>query len=191
MCLEVLRRLQYIVLIISFLSAINLNDSFAQESKIKHPFKEIIIGGGSHDVGVFGRKKERGSDLNLEVRLLPIDWDIWKYIFSPTPHLGIHINTNDNTNQFFFGGNWMFELGSNLFAGGSLGFAVHDGELDTDKRGRKDLGMQILFRESLEFGIRFQERYALSIMLDHISNASIDDQNEGLDTVGLRYGVSF
>ena len=191
MCLEVLRRLQYIVLIISFLSVINLNDSFAQESKIKHPFKEIIIGGGSHDVGVFGRKKERGSDLNLEVRLLPIDWDIWKYIFSPTPHLGVHINTNGNTNQFFFGGNWMFELGSNLFAGGSLGFAVHDGELDTDKRGRKDLGMQILFRESLEFGIRFQERYALSIMLDHISNASIDDQNEGLDTVGLRYGVSF
>jgi len=191
MCLEVLRRLQYIALIITFLGAINLNDAFAQEPKIKHPFKEIIIGAGSHDVGVFGRKKERGSDLNLEVRLLPIDWDIWKYIFSPTPHLGVHINTNGNTNQFFFGGNWMFELGSNLFAGGSLGFAVHDGELDTDKRGRKDLGMQILFRESLEFGIRFQERYALSIMLDHISNASIDDQNEGLDTVGLRYGVSF
>ena len=43
----------------------------------------------------------------------------------------------------------------------------------------------------LEFGFRFQKKYAVSIMLDHISNASIDDQNEGLDTFGVRYGVSF
>tara|TARA_Y100001934_G_C12364333_1_gene782579 strand:- start:2766 stop:3368 length:603 start_codon:yes stop_codon:yes gene_type:complete len=190
--LIVIKVIMAIVIMVPVISGlVNIDMAFAEKARINHPIKEIIIGGGGHDVGVFGHKKERGSDLNIEVRLLPIEWNIWRYIYSPTPHIGMHINTKGNTNQVFFGGNWFFDVGKNLFVGGSLGFAVHDGELDTDIRGRKDLGMQILFRESLEFGFRFQKKYAVSIMLDHISNASIDDQNEGLDTFGVRYGVSF
>tara|TARA_Y100001970_G_scaffold283401_2_gene398398 strand:- start:17780 stop:18361 length:582 start_codon:yes stop_codon:yes gene_type:complete len=168
-----------------------ISNAEAQQKYRSHPIKEVVLGLGGHDVGVFGHKKERGRDLNIEVRLIPPEIGLWEFIYSPTPHIGVHINGDGNTNQLFLGGNWIFDFGSIFFAGGSLGFAIHDGELDSDTKGRKDLGMQLLFRESVEFGVRFEERHAISIMLDHISNASIDDQNEGLDTVSIRYTSSF
>ena len=153
----------------------------------RSPIKEVVVGAGGHDVGVFGRRKESGADFNAEIRFLPFEWQIWSWIFSPTPHIGVHFNTDGNTNQVFVGGNWLFDFGGGIFGGGSLGFALHDGELDSNTRGRKDLGLPVLFRESIEIGFRFNENNAISLMLDHISNASIGDQNEGLDTVGLRY----
>ncbi|MDA0229570.1 MAG: acyloxyacyl hydrolase [Proteobacteria bacterium] len=147
----------------------------------------IVIGGGGHDVGVFGNRKESGKDVNMELRFTPFGGWLWDFILSPEPHIGGHYNTDGNTNQLYVGGTWMFDLGWGLFAGGSLGFALHDGETDTDLLDRKELGLPVLFRESLEFGYRFDEHHGLSFHLDHISNAGIDENNEGLDTFGLRY----
>jgi len=61
------------------------------------------------------------------------------------------------------------------------------GETYTDRLGRKELGLQIMFRESAEVGYSLNDHNVISLYLDHISNASIADKNEGLDTFGLRY----
>ena len=78
-----------------------------------------------------------------------------------------------------------------LFFGVSFGGSVHNGETKTDRSDKKELGCRLLFRESLEFGYRFGGRHAITAFLDHISNANLCDKNEGLETVGLRYGYRF
>jgi len=147
----------------------------------------VVVGFGGHDVGVFGRRKESGRDLNAELRFTPFDWWLWDFILSPQPHIGAHYNTDGNTNQVYFGGTWMYDLGWGVFAGGSVSIALHDGETKTDALDRKELGLPVLFRESVEVGYRVGDHHGVSIHLDHISNAGIDENNEGLDTFGLRY----
>ena len=147
----------------------------------------FVIGGGGHDVGAFGRRKESGKDINLELRFLPFNGWFWKLLNSPEPHIGGHFNTQGNTNQAYLGSTWMFDIGWDFFAGGGLGVAIHDGKTDTNLLDRKELGLAVLFRESLEFGYSINKHHRISLYLDHISNAGIDNNNEGLDTFGLRY----
>jgi len=157
------------------------------QSREEFGLSAIVIGGGGHDVGVFGHRKESGKDVNMELRFTPFGGWLWDFILSPEPHIGGHYNTDGNTNQLYVGGTWMYDLGWGFFAGGSLGFALHDGETDSDSLGHKQLGLPVLFRESAEFGYRLDENHGISFHLDHISNAGIVENNEGLDTFGLRY----
>jgi hypothetical protein len=59
------------------------------------------------------------------------------------------------------------------------------------KGGGNELGCRVLFRESLSVGVRFMKHHSLSVMVDHISNAGLCDHNDGLDTLGVRYGYRF
>lgn len=147
----------------------------------------VVIGFGGHDVGAFGHRKESGKDINVEIRFTPLGGWLWDFIPSPEPHIGVHFNTAGNTNQVYIGGTWMYDLAWGIFAGGSLSIAVHDGETETEALDRKELGLPVLFRESAELGYRITDHHGVSVHLDHISNAGIDENNEGLDTFGLRY----
>ena len=73
----------------------------------------------------------------------------------------------------------------------SLGGAYHDGETETEATDKKSLGCRILFRESLDLGIKFADVHSLSVHLAHISNAKLCSTNEGLETFGVRYGYRF
>jgi len=53
------------------------------------------------------------------------------------------------------------------------------------------VGLRLLSREALEIGYQFGDHHALSVMLDHISNANTASNNEGLDSLGVRYGYRF
>ncbi|MFP6688677.1 MAG: acyloxyacyl hydrolase [Alphaproteobacteria bacterium] len=159
----------------------------AMDSGEEFGLSAIVIGGGGHDVGAFGNRKESGKDVNMEINFTPFGGWLWNFLQSPEPHIGGHYNTDGNTNQLYMGGTWIFDLGWGFFAGGSLSLALHDGETDTEELDRKELGLPILFRESLEFGYRVDDHHGISLHLDHISNAGIDENNEGLETFGLRY----
>jgi len=140
-----------------------------------------------HDEGPFSRNKEDGPDVNIE--MLFVSPDVLDVIWSPRPHIGADINTAGNTSSVYLGLTWEWYLWRNLFAGFSLGGAYHNGE--TEEVGRtdtKELGCSVLFRESVGVGWVFAERHTLSFMLDHISNAKLCDQNEGLENFGIRYG---
>jgi hypothetical protein len=68
---------------------------------------------------------------------------------------------------------------------------VHNGQLESDDANNKQLGSRVLFRVPIEFGFAIGKHHRISIMFDHISNADLADPNEGLDTLGLRYGFQF
>ena len=150
---------------------------------------EIRGGGLVHDEGPFSHRKEEGFDVNFEVLFVsPKFLDI---IWSPRPHIGFDINTSGDTSEIYLGLSYEWEFWGGVFAGFSLGGAVHNGKTSGDHTDRKDLGCSVLFRESFEVGYRFVGTHSVSVMLDHISNAKLCDHNEGLENLGIRYGYKF
>lgn len=156
---------------------------------------EIRVGVLEHDFGPFSSNKESDSpDFNAEV--LFVSPDVLDVIWSPRPHIGTDINSGDDTSQIYAGLSWEWFLWGDMFAGFSLGGAVHDGETtlgaqDPKQTTKKELGCRLLFRESVEVGWMVTENHSLSLMLDHISNAKLCDENEGLENLGIRYGYRF
>jgi lipid A 3-O-deacylase len=150
---------------------------------------EIRVGALWHDQGPFSHRKEEGSDGNLEI--LFTSPDILKAIWSPRPHVGLSVNSGDDTNQAYLGLTWEYGFSGNFFVNGSLGGAYHDGSKVTDRRDKKSLCYSILFRESVDVGYRFTGAHALMLHIDHISNAKLCSTNEGLESVGIRYGYHF
>ncbi|MDA1022865.1 MAG: acyloxyacyl hydrolase [Proteobacteria bacterium] len=152
---------------------------------------EIKLGVLAHDQGPFSSNKEEGVDTNVEVRF--VSPDILKAIWSPRPHIGFNANSSGSTSSVFIGLTYEWDFWKNMFAGFSLGGAVHNGETDqgTAELDEKELGCRVLFRESIEVGYRINKHHSLSGFLDHISNAKLCDTNEGVENAGIRYGYRF
>ena len=126
---------------------------------------------------------------NFEVLFTSPSW--LKWIWAPRPHVGLSVNSSGDTSQAYLGLTWEWRFWRNWFFDFSLGGSVHDGKKTTNRVDRKELGCRVLFRESLDLGYIFAEKHSVSAFLDHISNANICDANEGLETVGIRYGYRF
>lgn len=150
---------------------------------------EIRIGAAAHDAGLITRRREDGIDLNAEILFdSPALFDV---IWSPRPHLGATINTSGDTSFLYFGLTWDWQPHPSWFLEASFGGAVHNGDNSTDDPDEKQLGCSLQFREALGIGYRLNRNANLSLYADHISNGSLCSENEGLDTVGLRYGYVF
>lgn len=55
----------------------------------------------------------------------------------------------------------------------------------------KDLGHVLEFRSAFEIAYRFDDRSRLGVAISHISNASIDDDNPGVNSLVLTYAIPF
>lgn len=150
---------------------------------------EVRIGAMAHDEGPFSRHEESGFDVNFE--LLFVSPRFLHFVWSPRPHLGVTVNSVGDTSKAYAGLSWEWSFFGNWFAGFSLGGAIHDGKLTTQRTDRKELGCRVLFRESIDAGYRFAGRHGISAYFDHISNARLCSRNEGLEGFGLRYGYKF
>ncbi|MBT3908049.1 MAG: hypothetical protein HOB79_02835 [Rhodospirillaceae bacterium] len=149
---------------------------------------EFRVGGLAHDQGPFSHNKEDGYDINAEILFAsPGFLDV---IWSPRPHIGATRNSIGRTSQVYAGITWDWSFWDGFFAEFAWGAAGHDGNKVQEDPDFKDLGCHLLFREALEFGYRIAG-HGLSLHLAHISNAKLCDKNEGLETVGFRYGYRF
>jgi len=146
----------------------------------------------AHNKGPIASETEQGPDINLAFHL-PLSSNTFGFNgFNSSWHLGGAINTAGDTSYAYTGllvghyfgrSNWFYELGG--------GLAVHDGNLHDSYNidDRREMGSRLLFRYEIGLGYRFNPNYALQIVHDHISNAEIfdDDNNQGLDTYGVRF----
>jgi hypothetical protein len=128
---------------------------------------DYFVGAYYHDVNKLfsGYKQETGYDLDLSVLL----GDKWL-----KPHIGVTINNQGYTSKVYQG----LTIGTNrenTFVGIHFGLAVHWNTV-------RSLGNDMLFRVALEVGYK-----DMSIILDHISNANLFEDNAGLDVIGVRY----
>lgn len=144
-----------------------------------------------HDIGGLWShmRAEGGADMNAEVVFSKPRWTLWGGAI--LPNFGLSINSQGDTSKIYGGVVWEFLFSNGFFFNIGTGLAVHNGQLESDDTNKKQLGSRILFREPIEFGITFCERHRISIMFDHISNAYLASPNEGLDTLGVRYGYQF
>ena len=142
-----------------------------------------------HDAPIIAENVEDGVDVNLEVRFRSPS--VLADIGAPEPVVGGTLNSEGDTSRVYAGLAWTADLSGEVFLSGVLGGAVHDGELDPVEPDRKALGSRVLFHLALELGIRLDAHNDVAIYFDHMSNAYLADENEGLDTIGIRYGYSF
>jgi lipid A 3-O-deacylase len=157
---------------------------------------EFKFGVLAHDIGLFDKPVESGSDINFEMLFTPPEF--FRVIGSPRPHLGGSLNTAGKTNDGYFGLTWgitllqnLFGWGGSVFANGSLGGALQDGFRDSAPPDRKKLGSTALFRESVELGYQLTPNLSISGFVDHMSNANLAPHNAGITDAGARLGFKF
>ncbi len=145
----------------------------------------------AHDVDNLwsGTRKEGGVDLNTEIIFSRPSFSLLSG--NVRPNLGLSINTQGDTSKLYGGILWGLETKSGIFFDLGVGIAVHNGELDTNQEDKKSLGSRVLLRIPIEIGYSITDHYEISILFEHISNAYLADPNEGLDTLGLRFGYRF
>ncbi|UCD88930.1 MAG: acyloxyacyl hydrolase [Desulfobacterales bacterium] len=189
-----MRRQIYLVFAIILFLAFDGQAEPLTESK-RHPWNrvrlhEISLGILAHDVDDLwsGTRKEGGFDINAEMVFKQPLKDLFHGRIRP--NLGVSINSQNDTSKIYGGILW--ELASrSLFFNVGIGLAIHDGELKANKDNKKGLGARILFRIPIEAGLTIHGRHRFSIIFEHISNGYIAHPNEGLDSLGLKYGFLF
>ena len=175
--------------------AIPFQDAWAQRSPERALSSDLVYGIRfgllAHDVGGLWShsRAEGGVDINAEIVFKKPSVEIWQGIIRP--NLGVSINSQGDTSKAYGGllGEFLFDNG--YFVNSGVGLAVHDGQLESKDSNKKQLGSRVLFRIPIEFGFTISERHRISIMFDHMSNAYLANPNEGMDTIGVRYGFQF
>lgn len=145
-----------------------------------------------------GTNKEEGVSLNAEAvfkspRFL-------NAIGAPRPLAGVSVATDgDATSQVYAGVEWRVPLINRFFLGANVGGALHNGETDrfdpvADADRVEDTafyGCAAHFRFGGDLGYEVTERVTASVHYNHISNAGLCSENEGLDHLGARLGLKF
>lgn len=151
---------------------------------------QIKVGVLAHDAPIIATDNiEGGVDLNAELifvplGLLPRKWNI-------QPHVGIQVNTTDDTSQAYFGLTTTHYLTDAVWGAFSGGGTIHNGETSRFGEDRKAFGSKVLFRLALEVGVDVTEHVSVSLYYDHESNAFLAEENPGIDNVGARLGWKF
>jgi opacity protein-like surface antigen len=149
---------------------------------------ELKLGALYHDPpGLWsGFSLERPTaDANFEILFTP-----WAYTFGGylRPAIGTSVNFIGGTSKAYADLRWEAETASGLFFALGMGAAIHNGDLNPTDNIHKALGSPVLFHPSAEIGYRFDGVNSISVFADHVSNGFTMRSNEGMDTIGIRYG---
>lgn len=152
---------------------------------------ELKLGALYHDPGDLWsgfRREPQSVDVNIEVLLTPYIDVLGGRL---RPAIGASINTSGGTSKGYVDARFEIEGASGLFLAIGLGAAIHDGNITPTDPTRKALGSRILFHIPAEIGWRWDGHNSISVYFEHVSNGYTQDYNEGLDSIGMRYGYRF
>jgi lipid A 3-O-deacylase len=159
-----------------------------------------------HGTGITAVQKEHGVDLNGELLFVSPVPDRWvdgisprvQWLLTPRPNIGFDVNTSGYTSQLYFGLTWTATLfkgvlrpQDSIFFNFGFGPAFNNGHIRTTSSNHASLGSNVLFHPSAELGYWFNPRYSLSVYYEHSSNAGLANVNDGLNNLGLRFGLRF
>ena len=183
-------RAQIIKAWIFSLGCVASSHGYTTEWKASTWLHEVKLGVLHHDTGVLWSnfRRESGADFNLEAIFSPQYKILGGFI---RPALGGSASTAGDTSKLYSGIRWQYDHASGIFFGVGFGGAIHNGDLHLRHNDRKALGSRVLFHIPIEIGYRVGARSSLSVYFDHVSNANFADTNEGMDTLGGRYGYRF
>ncbi|WP_136810275.1 acyloxyacyl hydrolase [Desulfosediminicola flagellatus] len=149
---------------------------------------EVRVGLSKHDSK---EKHEDGFDVNADLYFTSPSNSFFRAIYSPHPIIGVSLHSEGITHQLYAGLAWNIKPTENIFLTIMLGGGIHSGELESDDPDKLRLGSRALFRYAGSIGYRFSDSWNISVILDHMSNASLADSNNGLEKVGIQLGYIF
>ena len=137
--------------------------------------------------------QEDGLDLQIGYRLDPVE--ALHFIGKPQPYVFGSINSAGDTNFAGVGLSWKLGDGP-IYVRPGIGLVIHDApsvRVNPNNGLRTDLGSRILFEPEIAIGMNLSERTSVEASWVHISNAQIldQDQNPGIDAIGLRLNYKF
>lgn len=162
---------------------------------------EFRLGALSHDVVFPSRKEahvpnpmknryEEGFNINPEIVF--VSPDMFDFLWAPRPHVGFTINSASQTSSVYSGLGWDTTWQNDVFLDGFFGLAAHNGKLTNGNPDRIEFGSSVLFRLGGELGWRWDEANGVSFIWEHMTNAGvIDEKNQGIDSLGIRYSYRF
>lgn len=177
-----------------------------RQARAAAPGYELWLGVLAHNAPIFGKRKERGPDLNAELvfpspvpaAAVAAVAPAFRWLLTPRPDIGGDLNTAGDTSQFYLGLTWTANLADNVWHPGdgvffdvSVGPGFNNGEISTADPDRLSLGSHVLIHSSLQFGYRIDRTMSVALFLDHASDAGITDPNDGLTNIGVRFGLGF
>ena len=159
------------------------------------PIEEVRAGALIQGLGPFSPNKEDGVAINGELLFRSVaDFGEWGTL---RPNLGLNIATAEFATSSIYGGLlWQADISRRVFIDFGAGLAIHDGETSFNPpdpliNERNYLGCRAEFYLQADLGYRLSERLSAMIHVDHMSNAGICSENEGLDNTGFRLGYQF
>lgn len=150
---------------------------------------EIRMGAYAHDLKVFTpAMEEDGVDFNAEILFDSPSWLEWAW--SPRLQFGTTI-AHHGTSMTYAGLDWTVNLSDAIFADLGFGAAIHDGRLRGYAPNENRYGCRANFHENFSIGYRLTDAVSVMASIEHMSNLSLCDYNEGLTNAGVRLGYSF
>lgn len=140
---------------------------------------ELIVGIGVDDVD--GREAETIA-IEFEYHTNPLRQYGWGIVS------GMFVIKADGDRDSYIGvgPSLLWNTSDQWFVEGSLTVGYYN-----EGNGGTNLGGNLQFRTLIGLGYRLSDRTRLSVAIDHLSNAGIEDFNPGREAVSVRYGVQF
>ncbi len=134
----------------------------------------------------------RIEDISFEILFLSPDMDVFRWLGSPRPNMGITINLGGLESMAFLGLTWQVPvLDGSFYLEGTLGGAVQNGILSGASYPARNLGCSVLFYEAAGIGANVFDSMTATLVLEHASSANLCMPNQGLTNLGIRIGYKF
>jgi len=135
----------------------------------------------------------RIQDANVELLFAIPSLDEITNLGQLRPHVGATLNFGGLESMVYAGMSWTIPIADTpIFIEASFGGAVHNGAVSGAVYPARNLGCNVLFRESASVGLNVTEQASIMATIEHASHASMcDGENRGLTNVGVRVGWKF
>jgi lipid A 3-O-deacylase len=180
----------FLFVVIVFVGSAIAGPASSSEAGIAAWLHEVKAGLLYHDLDHLwsNTRREDGVDFNGEMIFAP------KLNFLGGAFRGAFggsLNSSGGTSKAYLDLRYQYDFDNGVFVSAGGGGAIHNGDLIFSDPDRKALGTRLLFHVPVEAGYLFSAHHSVSVYFDHVSNAGLADANEGMDTLGLRYGYRF
>ena len=135
----------------------------------------------------------RGVDANVELLFTPFDLGDFNWLGEFRPHVGATVNTNGLESMVYAGLSWTWHVFDGpVFIEGTFGGSINNWDPSNSHPDARNLGCNVLFRESASVGVDITEQASIMLTAEHASHAGLcNGRNEGLTNAGVRFGLKF
>ena len=134
----------------------------------------------------------RLQDVSFEILFTSPDLDVFRWIGSPRPNIGVTANLAGLESMAHLALTWQIPLWeSDFFLEASFGAAIHNGAFNGAVYPERNLGCLLQFYEAGGIGMNVSDQVSVILEIEHASTANICTPNKGLTSLGVKVGFKF